>query len=208
MGSGIENQALEQVLGVVDSALRAHFPDDFDARCMYAAFGVRDRLAALGQSATIVTGDVLCLSASRSCAAPMLEGFGTQDGTAPSHFWVEAAGRRLDLGPHYLARRSRLDALPSPPVAWGLDVPQPLYLRYRVRERHPEFELPSNDPLAKRLAGFSADCARRAEEVPTPSWTWLLRSPGSVRAAARAGDTWARTALLFEARVDRSHLPF
>ena len=54
-----------RILGVVDAALRVTFPDDYDARCMYAAFGVRDLVRAAGQPAEILSGDFLCFSVSK-----------------------------------------------------------------------------------------------------------------------------------------------
>lgn len=138
----MDHSAYERILAVVDAALRATFPDDFDARCMYAAFGVRDMLREAGQPAEILAGDFLCFSVSKDGQEALMEGFGAHATTPPSHFWVEAAGRRLDLGPSYLPRRSRLDAAAIPPLNWGLSEPLPVYLRYRERQRwHPDVEL-------------------------------------------------------------------
>lgn len=200
---------MERILGVVDAALRVTFPDDYDARCMYAAFGVRDLLRAAGQSAAIVAGDFLCFSVSKDSREAMMEGFGTPAADPPSHFWVESAGRRLDLGPSYLPRRSRFDAVPIPPLNWGLSAPMPLYLRYRESQRwHPGVELPPADPLADRLSQFRSILAQAATAPPAPAWSWLLHGPGAVTRAARAGDRWAQGALRFLKVGDRQALPF
>lgn len=205
----MEPADITHILAVVDAALREAFPDDYDARCMYAAFGVRDRFRAAGQPATIVGGDFLCFSVSKDGREALMEGFGAASATPPSHFWVEACGRRLDIGPHYLPRRSRLDAAPIPPLNWGLSAPLPPYLRYRARQRwQPEEELPPGDALADRVAWFRAACARRATAPAAPRWAWLLHGPGAVSRAARGGDAWAQGALHFLKVTDPRTLPF
>lgn len=200
---------VERILSVVDAALREYFPNDYDARCMYAAFGIRDLLRAAGESAQIVYGDLLCFSVSSDGREAQLEGFGTSDTSRPSHFWVEAAGRRLDLGPYYLPRQSRLEAVQTPPVCWTISAPTPFYLRYRTHQRnHPDVELPPDDQLTERLSAFRATCARLSNTNPVPGWRWLLRSPGSVTAAARTGDRWAIGALKFLRTASLRQLPF
>lgn len=205
----MDHADFERILGVVDAALRVTFPDDYDARCMYAAFGVRDLVRAAGQPAEILAGDFLCFSVSKDGREALMEGFGKPAANPPSHFWVEAAGRRLDLGPSYLPRRSRFDAAPIPPLNWGLSAPLPLYLRYRERQRcHPDVELAPDDPLAERLSQFRSTCASLAASTPTPPWSWLLYGPGAVARAARTGDRWAQGALHFLKVADRQALPF
>jgi len=187
---------LERVLAAVDAALRQTFPHDFDTRCMYAAFGVRDLLRAAGERAQIIAGDFLCFSVSRDGRSALMEGFGKMDANPPAHFWVEAAGRRLDLGPHYLPRRSRMEVAAIPPVCWSLGSPLPHYARYRERQRFDfDVELSPADPLVERLREFRSICAQ--QPAASPHWRWMLRSQGSVTAAARDGDTWAKNALLF-----------
>lgn len=204
----MDHAEVERILVVVDAALRATFPGDYDARCMYAAFGVRDLLRASGQPAEILAGDFLCFSVSKDGREALMEGFGAQAAIPPSHFWVEAAGRRLDLGPSYLPRRSRLDAAGIPPLNWGLSAPLPLYLRYRERQRwHPDVELPSGDPLAERLGRFRAVLAQVATAPPASGWPWVLHSSGAVTRAARTGDPWALGALRFLKVADRRTLP-
>ena len=199
----------ERILAVVDAALRATFPDDFDARCMYAAFGVRDLLRAAGQPAEILAGDFLCFSVSKDGKEALMEGFGAQAAAPPSHYWVEAAGRRLDLGPSYLPHRSRLDAAAIPPLNWGLSEPLPVYLRYRERQRwHPDVELPPGDPLAERLDRFRSGLAQAAGAPPAPDWPWVLHGSGAVTRAARGGDPWAMGALRFVKVANWRTLPF
>lgn len=199
----------EADLAIVDAALRATFPDDFDRRCMYAAFGLRDRLRAAGHLAEILAGDFLCFSLSQDGSQAILDGFGTVSADPPSHFWVEAAGIRLDLGPCYLPRRARFAAVDIPPLCWALSVPLPHYLRYRPSLRyHPDVELAPDSPLIDRLASFRAACTRDVATTPQPPWRWVLRSPGAVTAAARSGDPWARGARRFLRVAQPSELPF
>lgn len=199
----------ERSLATVDAALRATFPDDYDARCMYAAFGIRDLLREAGLSAEIVAGNFLCFSVSKDGREATMEGFGTQAATKPSHFWVEAAGRRLDLGPSYLPRRSRLDAAAIPPLNWGLSAPIPHYLRYQELQRwHPDVELSPGNPLVERLHRFRSVLAGVASAAPAPSWAWVLHGLTSVKQAARGGDTWALGALRFLQVADPRTLPF
>lgn len=205
----MDHVEIERTLATVDAALRVTFPDDFDARCMYASFGVRDLLRAAGQSAEILSGDFLCFSVSKDGRQSLMEGFGTPTANVPSHFWVEADGRRLDLGPSYLPRSSRLDAASIPPLNWGLSAPLPLYLRYRAHHRwHADAELPSDDPLIENLSRFRSILAQVATTRPTPHWSWHLHGPGAVTRAARCGDLWAKGALRFLKVADRQELPF
>lgn len=199
----------ERSLAIVDEALRIAFPSDFDTRCMYAAFGLRDLLRSAGLPAQIVAGDFLCFSMSTDGRQAIMDGFGSPSANPPSHFWVETDRLRLDLGPFYLPRRARFDAVSVPPLCWTLPVRLPHYLRYRPRLRHhPDAELPPDSPLSSNLARFRQVCADVALRAPSPPWRWLLSSPGSVTAAARNGDTWARGARRFLSVSTASALPF
>lgn len=205
----MDRSGFDRALATVDAALRQFFPEDFDARCMYAAFGVRDLLRAAGQPAEIVYGDFLCFMTSQDGRDALFTGFGTADGDRPSHFWVEAAGYRLDLGPYYLVRQARFRAAPIPPLCWKLAAPLPIYLRYRVLQRcDPDVELPPGDPLVERVAGFRAKCLEVSADAPAAPWPWALTNPGAVTQAARAGDVWASGALHVLKQAHLQRLPF
>ena len=197
---------LESVLARVDATLRRVFPDDFDTRCMYAAFGVHELLLAGGYAAEVVAGDFLFLTVSRDQL--LMEGFGTTDlAGPPSHFWVEADGARIDLGPHYLAHRSRLPgATAAPPLCWGRSTPLPRFARYRERERVQGLAV--YGAVAERLHRFRAACLEAAVPPVGPRWTWVLRSPGSVTAAGRQGDLWAAGAQAYLKHSRLADLPF
>lgn len=197
---------LESVLARVDATLRGVFPDDFDRRCMYAAFGVHDLLVAGGHAAEVAAGDFLFLTVSRDQL--LMEGFGTADlAGPPSHFWVEADGFRVDLGPHYLAHRTRLPgATAAPPLCWKRGTPLPHFARYRERERVQALAV--DDAVAERLQRFRAACLEATAPAIGPPWAWLLRSPGSVTAAVRQGDLWAAGAQAYLKRSRLADLPF
>lgn len=204
----MDHSGYERILAVVDAALREAFPENYDARCMYASFGIRDLLREAGEPANILAGDFLCFTVGRD-GKPLLEGFGNSHDGRPSHFWVESGGRLLDLGPCYLPRRSRLNAVPMPPVSWRLSSPLPLYLRYRRLQRWPQdVELHPDDPLGDRMNQFRQVLTRLATTRLTPPWSWMLHSPSAVTRASQAGDPWAYATLQFLKIADIRTLPF
>lgn len=203
---------ITRCLAVVDQVLRTTFPDNFDQRCMYAAFGIRDLLRLRGISAEIVGGDVLCFVLSQDARQSTLQGFGNASSELPSHFWLESDGVLLDLGPHYLPRGSSYPALAMPVVRWPLKAELPLFLRYRRRIRyHADVQLQQPDPaITRRMNTFLARCFehdRSGQPVKT-DWTWELTGMPAVRQAAQRGDRWARGAFLFLERATRAELPF
>lgn len=201
---------IPRCISIVDRALRATFPDDYDKRCMYAAFGLRDLLKTTGHAATIVGGEFLAFTVSQSESEASLQGFGLGAGE-PSHYWVEVAGSLLDLGPHYLPRSSSYPAAKMPIVAWLMATPLPPYLRYRAAVRYdPDVELQSNPATTKRMQDFLGECLRRhkAQIGQSKLASWLLTDASSLSAAAKAGDVWARHALRFERQTKVEQLPF
>lgn len=198
---------------VVDRALRATFPGDYDKRCLYSAFATCTLIQDAGYSASIVGGRFLAFVVSETGDRAGLQGFGgdLDQLDPPSHFWVEAEGRILDLGPRYLSRGSSFPTAPIPMVAWNPPDGLPKYLRYQASIRYaPDVELLSNFEISNRKEAFVADCRRRyRSQVGQPKLsTWLLTDEGAVVGAASRGDLWALNALKFAERVNLGELPF
>src|ERR1700686_4584001 len=84
--------SITRSLIIVDQTLREVFPDDFDQRCMYAAFGLRLLLKQVGLKPQIIGGDFLCFVLSTDSRKATLQGFGSHTSPKPSHYWVEADG--------------------------------------------------------------------------------------------------------------------
>lgn len=194
---------------IVDQTLRATFPDSYWKRCTYAAFGMRMLLRETGIDARIVFGDMMCFTLSTDAKRPSMEGYGSGHGAAPAHYWVEAAGHLIDLGPHYLPREARRQIAPMPLVRWSLDTPLPLYLRYRERGRE-LFEIQPDPSIAARVADFLDRCRTCSRSNPNAVTLprWELIHAASLQSAARRGDVWARGAWLFASRPDLAKLPF
>ena len=57
---------ITRVLSVVDWCLKHQFPDNYDARCMYSAFGASTMLNEAGLVAQIITGDVYAFTVTPS----------------------------------------------------------------------------------------------------------------------------------------------
>jgi hypothetical protein len=202
--------AIARTFGIVDRTLRREFPDDYDKRCMYAAFACSALLEDLGFDANIVGGDFLAFIVSTSGQRAGLQGFGEGQGQL-SHFWVEIGETLIDVGPHYLPKGSSYRASPVPFVAWSRASTLPKFLRYRVQvryARHAALHAPS--AIVDRVKDFVAQCRDRiATQKGQPSLpSWILVDSVSLEAAAKRGDFWARNAMRFAAGVGDAQLPF
>lgn len=166
-------------------------------------------LKEVGVSAKIVFGDMLCFTLSSDAKRPSMEGYGNNESAEPAHFWVEADGHLLDLGPHYLPREARRHIAPMPLVRWSLDKPLPHYLRYRERGRE-LVDIRPEPSIVDRVADFLERCHtyRRSHPNPVTLPRWELIDSSSLQAAARSGDVWARGAWLFASRPEFAKLPF
>lgn len=202
---------ISHCLAVVDKALREIFPSDFDQRCLYAVSGLQLLLKEAGFTPEIVGGDFLCFVLSVDNRQGTLQGFGNPDATQVSHYWIEANGSLIDLGPSYLPKGSRFPALPIPVARWPLDTALPAYLRYREHIRFaPDVVLQSDLEIQIRMENF----LNRCREINLASSNqrirngWELKGPLSLLAAARNGDRWARGTTIFTQRVKVKDLPF
>jgi hypothetical protein len=187
----------------VDKALRSEFADDFDKRCLSAAFAVFALLQDEGFDTRLAGGDFVAFVVARSEQRAGLQGFG-YGSDQPSHFWVEVQDTIVDLGPHYLPHGSSFAAAAMPVVAWQFSDGLSVYLRYRTHMRYdPAVQLQSFPDVMARKDRFVAGCrAKYAAQRGQPRLpSWLLTGP-------REGDVWARNALRFAAGIDRSQLPF
>jgi hypothetical protein len=198
---------LSSTLATVDHVLRQRFPDDFDKRCMYAAFGLRALLRRTGIGSEIVGGRYTCFVVSADLQHASHQGFGTGSNDQASHYWVEAQGYLLDPGPHYLPLRSSFPAAPIPMVRWPLASPIPHFMRYQEQARyHQEAKLRSSQEIQDRMNQFLAACEEARTDVATPCWQ--LKGMESLRYAAGNRDRWALGALRFIAEYPPSSLPF
>lgn len=204
------DSVIARALYVVDRALRSEFPDDYDKRCLYAAFGTCALIQDAGFEANIAGGEFLAFVVSKSGQRAGLQGFGANP-AQPSHYWVEVEGTIVDLGPHYLPRGSSFPAEPMPIVAWRPGSELPRYLRYRTTIRYaPDAELQSDGVITVRKEAFVSKCQSRYKaQVGQPKLpVWLLSGSVSFDAAVLRRDTWARNAKTFANGIEESQLPF
>lgn len=190
---------ITRIYGVVDRNLKRKFPDDYDRRCMYAAFGVFELLKDAGIISHVIGGDFLAFVVAANGQRAGLQGFGAADNET-SHFWVECDDAILDLGPHYLPRGSSFLASKLPFIAWQPASQLPRYLRYRVGIRYdPKVQLAWTPEINQRMETFIADCrARYAVQKGQPSLSsWILTDQRSLVDAAKRGDAWANSAIRF-----------
>jgi hypothetical protein len=201
---------LEPILTTVAAALQAEFPDDFHKRCAYAAWGVRSLLFDAGIQAEIVGGDFVAFVVSRDGTRAGMHGF-AHSADQCSHFWVEASGRLIDLGPYFLPRESSFDVAPMPAVAWELSHPLPRFLRYRIQERFDQKALMNRDPaINARCAAFIERCRDmvHSSDALLKFPTWIVTGPSSVEIEANRKTPWAIGAMQFAMRSDPRDLPF
>lgn len=201
---------LEPILTTVANALRVEFPDDFHKRCLYAAWGVRSLLIDAGVRAEFIGGDFVAFVVSRDGTRAGVQGF-THAKDQCSHFWVEASGRLIDIGPHFLPNESSYDVAEMPAVAWDLSHQLPRYLRYRIQERFNEDTLLIRDQVINSRCAAFAECCRRiarSSDAPSKFPTWIVTGPASVEIAANRKVPWAIGAARFARRSDSADVPF
>jgi len=198
-----------RALSVVDQALREAFPDNYWKRCTYAAFGLHTLLKDNEVATQIVFGDMMCFTLSPDASKPGMAGYGNAGAGAPAHFWVEAGGSLLDLGPHYLPCDALRPIVSMPLIRWPLDEPMPLYLRYLEKGRG-HADVRPEPSMSRQVADFIERCRalRHSAVDASPPPAWQLTGTPSLRSAADNGDIWARGALRWSSRVKSSVLPF
>ena len=200
---------ITRVLSVVDWCLKHQFPDNYDARCMYSAFGASTMLNEAGLVAQIITGDVYAFTVTPSGDQAIIQGFVGGTTEKPSHFWTECEGRILDVGPSYLPKRSRIPVAPMPRIGWHKKASLPNYLTYDEQVRYaPDVGTAFTLEMEERMDGFLKLCKKRwaskvAKHKPK---SWLLTGVQSIERASRAGDKWAKGALRYE-RMDGPRRP-
>lgn len=203
----VKPDPLSSALATVDCVLRQRFPDDFDKRCLYAAFGLRTLLQRRGIASEIVGGNYTCLVVSTDMQQASHQGFGSQSTDKLSHYWVEAQGYLLDPGPHYLPLRSSFPAAPLPMIRWPLASSIPHFMRYQEQARYAqEAKLQSSQEIQDRMSDFLVACEQAPGDAPMPCWQ--LKGLESLRYAAGKNDPWALGALRCIAEYPPSSLPF
>lgn len=187
---------ISRSFAIVDHTLRETFPNNYWQRCMYAALGMRELLYADGISARIVFGDLACFTISPDFQTAGWDGY-VNDGKSAAHFWLEADGLQLDLGPYYLPANSRRPLAAMPLVRWQLNEVRPPYLKYRELGRG-DVDLQTDVDLAKRAVDFVDRCVtlhRSGSRILLGAATWQLTGTPSLMTEAHRGNTWARAAL-------------
>lgn len=143
-------RTVEKALAVVDWCLRRQFPDDYDARCMYSAFGVAHLLNKAGIQSFVSGGEIRVFTSTQDGQGHGAQGFGASKTDEPSHYWVDCGDRLLDLGPSYLPYRSSSPIASMPIVAWNYTPGMPRFLSYNAQiSFHPEveFRMPTLHPI-------------------------------------------------------------
>ncbi|MBZ5762915.1 hypothetical protein LAV84_25375 [Rhizobium sp. VS19-DR104.2] len=192
-------KAVARSFSVVDRALRRSFPADYHKRCMYAAFGMQKLLSDFGHEASIQGGDAVAFMVSRSGQQAGMQGFANAP-EGHAHYWVVAAGRLVDIGPHYLPQDSSFPAADVPLICWDLAGALPPFLRCRVfGDFGPLTALITTEEIHERMEAFIEQCRSKAKNlVGQPKLpTWLLTSLETVERSAAQSDVWAKGALRF-----------
>ncbi|MHC2483456.1 hypothetical protein [Rhizobium leguminosarum] len=204
-------KAVARSFSVVDRALRRSFPTDYYKRCMYTAFGMQTLLSDYGHEASIQGGDAVTFMVSRSGQQAGMQGFANA-AEGHAHYWVVAAGRLIDIGPHYLPQDSSFPAAAVPLICWDLSGDLPPFLRYRVLEDFgPLTALVTTEEIHERMETFIGQCRSKVRNlVGQPKLpTWLLTCREAVEQRAAQNDVWAKAALCFASMpgIEKS-LPF
>jgi len=201
---------IEATITVVDRTLRREFCEDFYKRCAYAAMATCNLLADKGIQSEMLGGNFAAFVVSPDGRRAGMSGYGFSREQS-AHFWVEAAGRYIDIGPHYLPLRPGQVSQAMPPAVWPVIQPLPRYLRYQVLERFlPDARFNPDPEIETRAATFLAKCReRQAKQFGNPKFPrWLLTGPQALLAAASKRDDWAMSAVRFEGGEGFTELPF
>lgn len=178
---------------VVDRSLRQCFPDDFDARCMYAAFGIWRLTKRMGHEAKITAGDFAALSIAVDNSQAAFQGYEKSE-DAYGHYWCEVDGHLVDLGPFYLWKKSGFPAVRAPVVMWPISKDLPPSLQYTPQIRYHPDVIPMLSPeVMIRLEKFFTTCDRKFSSLRgQPKLKgWILTGPESIEVAAANGNLWA-----------------
>ena len=189
------DKAIARCAHVVDRSLRKSFPDDFDARCLYAALGMHRLAARMGYSSNMVGGDFSALAVAVDNSQASFQGYSLSDGDGEyAHYWCEIEGHIVDLGPTYLSERSRFAAVRAPIVMWPTAISLPESLKYRPKIRYaPDGEHRMAPEIMDRIDKFFQICDKKFASLSgQPKATnWLASGPKSIVAASDRGDLWA-----------------
>ena len=201
---------IEALFAITDWCLKNSFPDDYDSRCLYNACAIHTILMSEGIKANIVGGDVGIFTLSADGRNALLEGFSGGDTTQPSHYWIDVDGIILDPGATYLPKRSRINALPMPMVAWDKNNALPNYLQYKEKIQFAsDVEYVFPDDIANRVSAFVERCQKRyaskAANKKLP--TWILSSPKGLNNKAQSGDNWSKGAIRFQSMPSTPTIP-
>lgn len=206
----IGNVRVENLFASVDWCLKNTFPEDYDTRCLYIACAIHTLLKHEGTKSVMVGGNAGAFTLSLDGREALLEGFGGGDATQPSHYWVEANGIILDPGTSYLPRRSRMQAVQMPMVAWQKTGALPKYIQYVEKIRYSEdVEYVFPNEFSGRVADFITRCQKRyaSKIVKKKLSTWILSSSEKLNSAAKSGDRWAVGAIRFQSLESAPKIP-
>jgi hypothetical protein len=200
---------LSRALAVVDASLREIYPDTFFKRCMYASLGIVALLEDEGITAHMVGGDFICVVVSTDAKQLASQGFKSPVAGTPSHFWVEAQGELIDLGPMYLPVKSSYPAAPLPVFRLKLAAGAPKFCKYREHNRYPPDVVLVAPKMQQRIEEFVAHCRARMRlaSQQTSLETWEMTGPSSLIDAARRGDLWAGAAFKYLAKSMKAEFP-
>lgn len=177
---------------------------------MYASFGLSALLNDAGMATQIIGGDFLCAVVSQDGSRMTLQGFGSQHSELPSHYWIEAQGTLIDLGPTFLPIRSSYPSAPLPVIRWPLISKLPNFITYRETKRYTEGVKISDPIFFRKNCEFVAHCRKLNRDTKTnvDLGAWQLTDWPSLQQAANAGDFWARAMFVFLKRSMRAEFPF
>lgn len=185
---------------IVNKALQSYFPEDYQARCMYAAYGTQSVLQTMGYQSRIVAGSFGIFSLARDGSRVTFDIWGGND-TGVSHFWCVVNGRILDPTSPFMSHKGAFPKYPAPIVYWDATKPMPRCFRYTYACDLDPRSIEKHDAgMKKRRAEFVALCdekLQRTKGQPRMK-SWLLKDMSSLRIAARSGDGWAAGALKLE----------
>ena len=188
------DKAIARCAYVVDRSLRKSFPDDFDARCMYAALGMHRLATKLGYTSNMVGGDFSALMVAADNSQASFQGYNrTINDGEYAHYWCEIEGHIVDLGPTYLSENSRFVAVTAPIVMWPIKISLPESLKYEPKIRYaPNAEHMMAPEIMDRIDNFFQTCDKKFTGLSgQPKMkNWLVTGPKSIALASNKGDLW------------------